>query len=212
VKILIAEDDPSSRILLKSTLESWDFEVITANTGEEAWDVLQQDGVPFMVILDWIMPKMDGLEICRSIRQCGKLKTIYVILLTAKTSKEDIIKGLHAGADDYMIKPFNREELRARVNVGVRIVNLQHDLSERVRELEDALSNVNLLQGLLPICSYCKKIRDDKNYWQQVESYLVAHSEVKFSHGVCPDCYEEHVEPQLKKLKKSKSRNSSKIS
>ncbi len=201
MEILIAEDDPSSRLLLKATLEKWDYKVITTCDGNEAWESLQQESVPSMAILDWMMPGIDGVELCRKIRENQRLSSTYVILLTAKTSQEDIIEGLQSGSDDYMLKPFNREELRARVKAGIRIINLQTDLASQVAKLEDALSKVRQLQGLLPICSYCKKIRDDKNYWQQVESYIVTRSEARFSHSVCPDCCQTHVEPQLRKLK-----------
>ena len=208
MKILIAEDDPSSKLLLQTTLEMWGYEVISTTDGKQAWDALRKTSPPSLAILDWMMPELDGLEVCRKVRQIGKLPPIYIILLTAKGNKEDIVTGFDAGADDYMVKPFNREELRARVTVGVRVVQLQQELTKRVHELEDALSKVKLLQGLIPICSYCKKIRDDKNYWQQVEAYIVKHSEARFSHSVCPDCYTDHVEPQLKKLKmKQNSRN-----
>ena len=204
MKILIAEDDPSSRLLLQTTLEMWKYDVIPTNNGTEAWNTFQDDEKPDIAILDWMMPEMDGLDVCKKIREQTSLQHVYIILLTAKANKEDIVQGLKAGADDYMVKPFNREELKARVTVGVRVIQLQSDLAKRVEELEEALSRVKLLQGLLPICSYCKKIRDDKNYWQQVEGYIAKHSEARFSHSVCPECYIEHIEPQLNKLKNEK--------
>ncbi len=201
LKILIAEDDPSSRLLLKTTLEKWEHDVVATSDGRAAWEVLEQDEAPSLAILDWMMPGFDGVELCRRIREAPALRRMYVILLTAKSNKDDIVIGLQSGADDYIIKPFYREELRARMNVGVRVVELQEDLAKRVRDLEIALSNVNQLQGLLPICSYCKKIRDDSNYWQQVENYIGSHSEARFSHSVCPECYEVHIEPQINKLR-----------
>jgi sigma-B regulation protein RsbU (phosphoserine phosphatase) len=111
---------------------------------------------------------------------------------------------LEAGADDYLTKPFDPQELRARIKVGERILGLQTSLAERVTELEDALSRVKQLQGLLPICSYCKKIRDDQNYWEQVESYISKHTEAQFSHGICPDCYAQFVTPDIERLAKRK--------
>ena len=204
MKILIAEDDASSRLLLKTTLEMWKYEVVSTVDGREAWEALQEQASPTLAILDWMMPELDGVEICKKVREKERLKGIYIIILTAKGDKENIVEGLRAGADDYMVKPFNREELRARVTVGARVVNLQEDLANRVRELENALSKVKTLQGLIPICSYCKKIRDDKNYWQQVESYMGKHSEARFSHSVCPGCYSDHIEPQLQKLRDQK--------
>jgi response regulator RpfG family c-di-GMP phosphodiesterase len=124
-----------------------------------------------------------------------------VILLTAKERGKDIVAGLQAGADDYVTKPFDHEELLARVQVGKRVVNLQLSLAERVSELEDALVQVRQLDGLLPICSYCKKIRNDHNYWEQVESYITDHSDAQFSHSICPGCYDEHAKPDLEQFK-----------
>jgi DNA-binding response OmpR family regulator len=108
---------------------------------------------------------------------------------------------LTAGADDYIIKPFDRAELKARISTGERILRLQAELAARVKELELALANVKLLQGLLPICCYCKKIRNDQNYWQQVDSYIADHSEAQFTHGICPECREKILEPELQRLK-----------
>ena len=157
MKILIAEDDPSSNLLLQTTLEMWGYNVISTTDGKEAWEILQGIDPPSLAILDWMMPELDGLDVCRNVRKVDKAPPIYLILLTAKGNKDDIITGFKAGADDYMVKPFNREELRARITVGVRVVELQQELMERVRELEEALSKVKILQGLIPICSYCKK-------------------------------------------------------
>jgi CheY-like chemotaxis protein len=144
-----------------------------------------------------MMPEMDGLEVVRRVRDRGG-KPSYIILLTARASKEDVALALDAGADDYITKPFDAKELRARVNVGIRILDLQEKLSQRVRELEEALGQVKQLRGLLPICAWCHKIRDDQNYWQTVESYFSAHSQARFTHGICPECFEK-VAPTGKK-------------
>jgi len=188
MKILIAEDDPVSRRLLQATLNKWGYQVTITANGKEAWQALQTPEAPSLLILDWLMPEMDGVEICREARRSPAHKSAYIILLTSRGSKEDIVKGLEAGADDYVTKPFDHGELRARVQVGSRVVQLQSALADRVRELEEALSSVKTLQGLLPICCYCKKIRDDGNYWHRVESYIAGHANVRFSHGICPDC------------------------
>lgn len=188
MRILIAEDDAISRRLLQVALVKWGYEVVVTANGDEAWQALQAPDAPALAILDWLMPGRDGVELCRQARATPQLKTLYLILLTSRGSKDDIVDGLEAGADDHVTKPFDHDELRARVQVGCRMVQLQQALAERVRELEAALSREQQLQGLLPICCYCKKIRDDRNYWHQVESYIVDHASVKFSHGVCPDC------------------------
>ncbi len=204
MRILIAEDDAVSRRMLEVYLTRWGYQVVVANDGAEAWRVLESSDPPKMAILDWMMPVMDGLEVCRKVRESPFASCTYLIILTARGGANDIVRGLEAGADDYVTKPFDGEELRARVSAGMRIVELQSNLADRVRELERALAGVKQLQGLLPICCYCKKIRDDKNYWQQVEGYISSHSEVQFSHGVCPECYEKLVKPELAKLTSSK--------
>ena len=191
MRILIAEDDAISRRLLQATLSKWGHEVVVTTQGEEAWQVLQQPGAPLLLILDWLMPGLDGVEICRRARALPALQSAYILLLTARTRKEEIVEGLQSGADDYVTKPFDHAELRARVQVGVRVVGLQTALADRVHELEEALSSVRTLQGLLPICCYCKKIRDDGNYWHRVENYISGHANVRFSHGICPDCSEK---------------------
>jgi len=188
VKVLIAEDEIVSRRLLESALPRWGYDVITATDGEEAWALLQEPDAPTIMVLDWLMPRLDGVEICRRIRAHPRLSSVYIILLTSRAAVEDVVQGLEAGANDYITKPFDAAELRARMQVGVRVVNLQTTLAERVREVEEALSRVKQLQGLLPICSYCKKIRDDQNYWHQVESYVGKHTDARFSHGICPEC------------------------
>jgi DNA-binding response OmpR family regulator len=200
MKILIAEDDPVSRRILDLRLKAWGHEVVIAKDGAEAWAALQGNDAPHLAILDWMMPGMDGVEVCRRVRQTQSTPPTYIILLTGKSSKEDVVKGLEAGANDYIIKPFNLQELRARIQVGATVVELQQRLAERVIELEEALAQVKRLQGIVPICSYCKHVRNDQNYWQQVESYVSAHSEARFSHSVCPACYEAVVVPQLAEL------------
>lgn len=201
-RILIAEDDDLSRRLLEFTLTRFGCEVVAVRDGGEAWEALQRPEAPPLAILDWMMPVMDGLDLCRRVRAQAVPEPPYIIMLTAKDRTEEVVAGLRAGADDYVTKPFEREELLARVQVGLRIVALQRSLAERVQELEAALARVKVLQGLLPICSYCKKIRNDQNYWQQVDAYVAQHSGAKFSHGICPECYENVVKPQLEEAKR----------
>jgi len=108
------------------------------------------------------------------------------------------------GADDYMIKPFEREELRARIHAGRRVLDLERSLADRVVELEDALHRVKLLQGLIPICAWCKKVRDDRNYWQQVEQYVTEHSEAQFTHSICPDCRAKYADPEIQRAREER--------
>jgi len=144
-----------------------------------------------------MMPGLDGPDVCKKVRASNPKRPLYLILLTTLEKKDNIIQGLESGADDYLAKPFDPGELRARVRAGERVVNLESDLRQHVRELEDALAHVKQLQGLLPICSYCKKIRDDQDYWHSVDQYIAKETNVRFSHGICPTCYDEIIVPQL---------------
>ncbi len=203
MRILIAEDDAASRRKLEFTLAKWGWQVVATANGTEALKVLESESPPGLAVLDVMMPDLDGIEVCRRIRQKPTSVPPYLILLTAKTAKEDVVRGLEAGANDYVTKPFDQAELRARIKVGLQMLDLQRRLSERVTELEEAAAHISQLQGMLPICSYCKSIRDDQNYWQKVESYISEHSRVEFSHGICPDCYERVVQPQLDEMRRN---------
>jgi PleD family two-component response regulator len=197
MRILIADDDDVSRFELKALLIRNGHEVVAVSDGTEAWKVLQGDSPPRLGILDWLMDEMDGLEVCRRARERPELRGVYLILLTSRADHKYVVAGLEAGANDYVTKPFDRDELLARVRVGEQMVALQAELAARVRELEEALASVRQLQGLLPICTYCKSIRDDKNYWHEVESYVESHTGAEFSHGICPGCWEKVVRPKL---------------
>jgi DNA-binding response OmpR family regulator len=190
MRILVAEDEPVSRRLLQKSLQQWGYEADVYSDGRVAWEALQSPDAPPIAVLDWMMPGMDGPEICRGIRESGQARQPYLILLTGRTRMQDVVSGLKAGADDYLTKPVDRDELEARLGVATRIVSLQQRLALRVTELEQALSRVRQLQGLLPICAYCKRIRDDQNYWNQVETYIAEHLDIRFSHGICPSCLE----------------------
>jgi CheY-like chemotaxis protein len=174
----------------------WGYDVVVVSDGDAAWQAMSQPDAPALAILDWMMPGMDGTEICRRVREKAAATSTYIILLTTKDAKDDIVAGLRAGADDYLTKPFDVEELRARVQVGVRLVELQQKLADRVNELAEALAEVKKLHGLLPICAWCRKIRDDSNYWQEIETYVVRHLDTQFSHGICPDCFAKVRPPE----------------
>jgi phosphoserine phosphatase RsbU/P len=189
MNVLIAEDDRVTGEILGRTLQRWGHDTTIVSNGAQAWEHLRAASAPTLAVLDWMMPELDGPDVCRRVRAELPSAHMYLLLVTARESRGDVVAGLDAGADDYIIKPFDPEELRARVAVGVRVLSLQHNLAERVAELQAALSNVKQLRGLLPICSYCKRIRGDDQYWQQVEGYIAEHSDAQFSHGICPSCY-----------------------
>jgi len=193
MRILIAEDDPTSRRLLEATLARDGYQVISASDGDEAWERLHEDrDAPRLAILDWMMPGRDGIEICRQLRRETRPSYVYLLLVTTKTRTEDIIHGLEAGADDYLTKPYDPQELRCRIKSGERLLRLEEALAAKVSELEEALSHVKQLQGLLPICMFCKKIRDDSDTWHRLETYIESNSEALFSHSLCGDCRREH--------------------
>jgi DNA-binding response OmpR family regulator len=187
-RVLVAEDHYVSRHLLERNLMNWGFTVVTAEDGEEALSILESEDAPPLAILDWMMPKMDGLEVCARVREHANRPYVYLVLLTAKSQKEEIAAGLQAGADDYVIKPFDPDELRARLTVGQRVVELERALARKVADLETALADVKRLRSLLPICMYCKAVRDDQDYWHQIDAYIHQETGTDFSHGICPGC------------------------
>ncbi|MBA3012211.1 MAG: diguanylate cyclase [Proteobacteria bacterium] len=159
MKILIADDDPISRRILEANLLEWGYELMVASDGLEAWEILQKPESPNLIISDWMMPRMDGLELCREIRNMEKSKYIYFIILTAKGEKKDIISGLEAGADDFLTKPFNQEELKYRTRIGERVLNLEHRIME--------LANIDSLTGLLNRRAFMEKMEQEMSRTQR---------------------------------------------
>lgn len=190
MKILIAEDDDVSRKVLRVTIEKMGHEVAEARDGAAAWEVFDVEPVR-AVVSDWMMPGLDGLDLCRRIRARPQTPYTYFILLTARTGKENYREAMEAGVDDFLTKPLDRDELSIRLHVARRILGF----ATRIRQLEE----------LLPICSYCKKIRDDQQHWDAIESYISKRTDTSFSHSICPECYEVHVKPMLEELRRKKA-------
>ena len=187
MKILAVEDDAVSRAVLRQALRKLGHDVIEAADGESAWKLAIQERVR-VVVSDWTMPQMDGLELCRKIRKAAGGDYTYFILLTARdASGENQQAAADAGVDDFLTKPLDFTELWNRLRVAERILRY----ATQVRQLEE----------MLPICSYCKKIRDDQNYWQQIEGYINDRTGSEFSHSICPDCYQRVVIPELEKMR-----------
>lgn len=186
MKVLVAEDDGVSRLVLVTKLRKLGHEVIATQDGEAGWLAFTHEK-PRVVITDWMMPKMDGLDLCRKIRQQDREKYSYIIMLTALAGKKNLLEGMDAGADHFLNKPVDMDELTAHLRVAERIVALQQEVQQ--------------LEGLLPICAYCKNIRDENDVWEPIEGYLRKRTEATFTHGYCPDCYELHVKPQMEQLK-----------
>jgi phosphoserine phosphatase RsbU/P len=179
MKILIAEDDPVSVKILQFTLQHWGHEVITTNDGAAAWEAFDRDPVR-VIISDWMMPGLDGLELCQKVRTRPKTEYAYFILLTAiNTGRDNLRKAMDAGIDDFLAKPLDREAVFMRLRVAERILGYT--------------TEIKMLKELIPICMYCKRVRDDSDYWQQVETYIHHQTGSQFSHGICPDCFQKQV-------------------
>ncbi|MCI5130808.1 MAG: response regulator [Candidatus Electrothrix sp. EH2] len=187
--ILVVDDQPANLKVLLSFLQEHDYRVYMVDSGQRALDILPRIQ-PDLILLDVMMPGKSGFEICRRIKADKELAALPVIFMTALDSLEDKISGFSAGAVDYITKPFQQVEVLARIHTHIT-------LRKRERELEEALEEIKKMTGILPICSYCKQIRNDEGYWQQVEEYISEHSEAIFSHGVCPVCYKK----MMKELK-----------
>lgn len=187
MKILVAEDDMISRKLLATTLEQFGHKVVTFTNGEDAW--LAYDKEPYRVIVsDWLMPKMDGLTLCRKVRARPGTEYTYFIMLTANVQgKDSYMEAMSAGIDDFLAKPLDRDQIWMRLRVAERILRYATQISQ--------------LEAMLPICAYCKKVRDDNNYWEQVETYIGTRTGTSFSHSVCPSCYDRVIRPQLEQMK-----------
>jgi DNA-binding response OmpR family regulator len=194
MNILIADDDASTRLTLQSILGKWGYNVTVACDGDEAWKILCEPEHPHLLILDWLMPGIEGPEIVRRLRTRDDENPYYAIIITSRSIRDSAANALDSGADDFVVKPFENDELRARVAVGYRMNSLQTALSEHIDDLRSTLSRVRQLEGIVPICMSCKKIRDDQNSWKQLEQYISEHSEAKFSHGYCPACAEKEME------------------
>ncbi|ACH37407.1 MAG: hypothetical protein ACD_55C00013G0001 [uncultured bacterium] len=185
-KLLVVDDTPENLIILYKILRK-EYEVLGANSGKEALLALAENR-PDLILLDVMMPEMDGLEVCRILKDDSRYRDIPVIFVTALSDEVDESRGFKAGAVDFLSKPVNPVILSHRVAVHLELQSQKEALTRKNQELQEALSRVKELSGLLPICMTCKKIRDDQGYWNQLESYISLHSEALFSHGYCPEC------------------------
>lgn len=188
MRVLIADDEPVTRLRLTAGVTALGHEAEPVADGAAAWAALARPDGPPLAILDWEMPGASGPEVCRRARAELTARPPYLVLLTARAGTGSLVEGLRAGADDYLTKPPDPAELEARLGVGVRTLALQARLAERVAELERAAAHVRQLQGLLPVCAWCKRVREGENYWQRVEDYLKRLGDVQITHGMCPDC------------------------
>jgi len=188
--VLVAEDDEKTRNALVFLLQRHEFEVIVAADGQAAFEILIGDDPPHVALLDWEMPRLDGLHVCRAVRTFSNRHYTYIVMLTARDRPADVLAAFKAGVDDFLSKPVDAAQLLARLRCGERVIGLEERCSQRIADLEKALAEVRQLRLLLPICMYCKKVRDDGDYWKEIEAYIHEHTGTAFSHGICPDCME----------------------
>ena len=194
-KILVVDDNAANIDVMLQFLEPLGYELAIATSGEKALRVADHFQ-PDLILLDVMMPKMDGYETCRRLKQPPLSLKAPVIFVTAKKETEDIVKGFNCGGVDYVSKPFRQEEVASRIETHLRLRHMITVQAELIAQLRHARGEIKTLSGLLPICSYCKKIRDDGGYWHQIEAYIDQHSDAQFSHGLCEACAAKHY-PEL---------------
>ena len=194
MKVLAVDDDRVTLMTIERMLTKFGYEPLLASNGSEALRMFLEHR-PNMLVTDWVMPEMEGPTVVKTIRAFAENEYTYIIMLTSRHDKDDMMAGMLAGVDEFITKPIDPDQFRARLRVGKRIMELHQTLANRVKELENERLHVKMLQGFLPICSYCKKIRDDENLWSQIEEYICDHQDVQFSHSICPECYETKVKP-----------------
>jgi DNA-binding response OmpR family regulator len=205
-KVLVTDDDPEILLMSTTLLRRAGYEVLEASTGQECLDAVRVHH-PDLVLLDVMLPDMTGIQICRQIKNDESLKDIFVILASGiKVSSAQQADGLDIGADGYIVRPIPNREFLARVQAGERIKRTEDALREKekqqqtlISQLEEALAEIKTLKGYIPICSSCKKIRDDEGYWNQLEEYISRHTDATFTHGLCPTCL-ERARAEMKKL------------
>ncbi len=174
--------------MVQVSLEDWGYSVESTKDGEEAWKILQHEHPPQIAILDWEMPGLSGVELCRKIKDMKRNSPIHVILLTARDSRNDISKGFDAGADDYITKPFNNDELRCRIKVAERIVTIQSSLNYSLQELKQALDLIDSYQEQIVICPTCSKLESFDGTWRAPSELLVYPVDPRFIESDCPEC------------------------
>ncbi len=202
-KILIVDDAAENLRVLIEILKD-DYATIPATSGEAALQKAMAEPVPDLILLDILMPVMDGYEVCKRLKANEKTKDIPIICITAMSEVMDDAKAFKLGASDYIPKPFNPSTVKARVKNHIKLKNALLEQRKLIQELKEAVSRIQTLNGLLPMCANCKKIRDDKGYWNQVEQYLREHSNADFTHSICPDCVKK-LYPKIQKNRTPKT-------
>lgn len=185
MKILAIDDDPVSLQVLESALDSLGHQTVLARDGEAAWGAMDDRSLR-IVVCDWQLPGLDGLQLCHRVRHHRDEYVCFILLTERSATDENLERAFAAGVDDFLTKPVRLRELKLRLHVAQRTVKFTTEMRR--------------LESFLPICSYCRKVRDDHDYWKQLEIYLNERVGTKFSHGICPACYEDVVAPKLREM------------
>ena len=198
-RVLVAEDDEKTRAALVFFLQRYQFDVTVVKDGQAALEILLSSDPPQLALLDWEMPRLDGLHVCRAVRTLPRSvdRYTYIVMVTAHDRPNDVLAAFAAGVDDFLSKPADTAQLLARLRCGQRVLGLEERCQQRIADLEKALAQVRQLQRLLPICMYCKKVRDDGDYWHEIEAYIREHTGSDFSHGICPSCMQSVIKREL---------------
>ncbi|HYE33742.1 MAG TPA: response regulator [Methylomirabilota bacterium] len=186
--VIVADDDAVNLRLVGSLVSTWDYYPILCSNADQALKEARSTHGPLIFVLDWNMPGTDGMELAKTLKKLNPAH--YILMLSSRVSNADLTRALEDGADDYLRKPFEPTELRARVLAGHRTIQLNVRLQQKIAELEETLARVQQLESLLPICMHCKKIRDPEQRWTSVEHYISARTQSRFTHGICPECLE----------------------
>lgn len=205
INILIVDDRPENLLSMESLIESPELNIVRASSGNESLG-LMLDYEFAIVLLDVQMPGMDGFETAELMRGSEKTKHVPIIFVTALSKDQKyVFRGYESGAVDYIFKPLEPEILKSKVKVFCEIYRQKRIIQNQLTEIEEKndvlqrqLKEIKVLKGFIPICASCKKIRDDKGYWTQVEQYVADHSEAEFTHSICPDCAKK-LYPELYK-------------
>ena len=195
--ILIVDDQPVI-IRTLSQLLNHDYHILAVKEGVKALEIARSEKQPDLILLDISMPDINGYEVCEKLKADELTAKIPIIFVTAKDEADEEERGFLAGASDYIVKPFHPAVVQARIKVNIERKLALEKLKYKIIELKKALNEIKKLQGIIPICSNCKKIRDDEGYWQQVEDYFHEHNDTEFTHGICPDCMKKLYSDLLK--------------
>lgn len=187
-RVLVAEDDETSRNALVRLLQRDGYDVTVANDGQAAIDILLAPNPPHIALLDWGMPRLDGIHVCWAVRSIASNPYTYIIMVTGRDQSADALAAFAAGVDDFLSKPLDQLQLLARLRCGERVLGLEKRYAERLADLENAAQKMRKLTHLLPICTECRKVRNDNDYWQDIEAYRADPAGAPSAQGICPAC------------------------